>query len=68
MNQIENLWRHVKMQFALNSMLPKNAQELWARFQDVWSSISYGYCRKLIKSMSKRINSLIKAKGGHTKY
>lgn len=68
MNPIENLWSYVKKQLSLSTSLPKNSHELWERFMTVWSSISEIYCRKLIESMPERINALIKAKGGHTKF
>ena len=33
-----------------------------------WGKISVEECQKWIKSMPRRIQAVIKAKGGHTKY
>ena len=43
-------------------------QELWERVQKEWDNIGVEECRKLIESMPRRVEAVIKAKGGHTKY
>ena len=67
LNPIENLWSTMKRKVAeqqSSSLLgPQLAiKEIWVKNLDV------EYCRKLILSMPKRIKSVIKCKGGHTKY
>ncbi len=47
---------------------PKNADELKATVKETWASIPPLQCHKLITSMTRRIKSVIKAKGALTKY
>ena len=68
MNPIEHLWRYVKIKLALNLSQPKNADDMWTKFEQVWNAIPTNFCEKLIDSMPKRVKALIKARGGHTKY
>ena len=35
---------------------------------EVWENIEPEVCQKLIESMPRRVEAVIKAKGGHTKY
>ena len=41
---------------------------MWERIQVEWEAIPVEECRKLIRSMPDRIQAVIKAKGGYTKY
>jgi len=47
---------------------PKNADELKATVKEAWASIPPQQCHKLITSMPRRIETVIKAKGAPTKY
>jgi hypothetical protein len=42
--------------------------KLWERVVEEWNKILPETCQNLIKSMSRRIQVVIKVKGGHTKY
>ena len=42
-------------------------EDLWDKIQDIWNEIEVNVCMKLIESMPRRINDVIKAKGGYTK-
>ena len=42
--------------------------ELWERTEEKWEGISQEKCQRLIESMPRRIQAVIKAKGGYTKY
>ncbi len=46
----------------------KNADELKATVKKTWASITPQQCHKLITSMPRRIEAVIKAKGAPTKY
>jgi hypothetical protein len=46
----------------------KEIVELWKRTQVEWERISAEECQNLIKSMLRRIQAMLKAKGGYTKY
>ncbi len=66
LNPIENLWGIVKRKMRNNR--PKNADELKATVKETWASIPPQQCHKLITSMPRRIEAVIKAKGAPTKY
>jgi len=42
--------------------------ELWERVEDEWESIPQGVVSNLIESMPRRVEAVLKAKGGPTKY
>ncbi len=66
LNPIENLWGIVKRK--MRDTRPNNADDLKATVKDTWSSIPPQQCHKLITSMPRRIEAVIKAKGAPTKY
>ncbi len=66
LNPIENLWGIIKRK--MRSKRPKNADELKATVKETWASIPHQQCHKLITSMPRRIEAVIKAKGAPTKY
>ena len=68
LNPIEHLWYHVKCKFQQYDVPPKGVHELWDRVVKEWNEIPPEVCQKLIESMPRRIEAVIKAKGGHTKY
>ena len=48
---------------------PTSGAELAKVIREVWvKEISKEYCQSLIDSMPRRIEAVIKNKGGHTKY
>ncbi len=63
---IENIWDIVKRN--MRNKRPKNADELKATVKETWASIPPQQCHKLITSMPRRIEAVIKAKGAPTKY
>ncbi len=62
----ENIWGIVKRK--MRNKRPKNADELKATVKETWASIPPQQCHKLITSMPRRIEAVIKAKGAPTKY
>jgi hypothetical protein len=42
--------------------------ELWERVEAEWNKITAEECMRLIESMPRRVQAVLKAKGGHTKY
>ncbi len=66
LNPIENLRGIVKKK--MRNKRPKNADELKATVKETWASIPPQQCHKLITSMPRRIETVIKAKGVPTKY
>jgi len=51
-----------------NPTPPKGVFELWDRVAKQWDEIPSETCQRLIESMPRRIDAVLKAKGGHTKY
>ena len=68
LNPIEHLWGVLKRKLAGYENLPTSIKELWVWVQVEWEAISVQKCQKLIESMPRRIEAVIKAKGGYTKY
>ena len=68
LNPIEHLWVHVKRQMNTYERPPKGVFELWERLAAEWNKIPPETCQNLIESMPRRLEAVIKAKGGHTKY
>ncbi len=66
LNPIENIWGIVKRK--MRNKRPKNADELKATVKETCASIPPQQCHKLIISMPRRIEAVIKAKGAPTKY
>ncbi|KAI2651864.1 Transposable element Tc1 transposase [Labeo rohita] len=60
LNPIENLWGIVKRK--MRNKRPKTADELKATVKDTWASIPPQQCHRLITSMPRRIEAVIKAK------
>ena len=68
LNPIEHLWEHLKCQLQHYESPPKGVHELWERVEKEWNKISPEVCQNLIESIPRRIQAVIKANGGHTKY
>ncbi len=60
------LWGIVKRK--MRDTRPNNADELKATVKETWASIPPQQCHKLITSVPRRIEAVIKAKGAPTKY
>jgi transposase len=66
LNPIENIWDTVKV--SVHDQQPHSQPELEAAIQHACKHISEEAIQNAIDSMPKRINAVIAAKGGHTKY
>ncbi len=66
LNPIENLLGIVKRK--MRDTRPNNADDLKATDKETWASIPPQQCHKLITSMPRRIEAVIKAKRAPTKY
>ena len=64
-NPIEHLWVHVKWQLNKYQTPPKGVLE---RAVAEWTKICPETCQKLIESMPRRIEAVLKAKGRHPDY
>ncbi len=61
-----SLWGIVKRK--MRDTRPNNADDLKATVKETWASIPPQQCHKLITSMPRQIEAVIKAKGAPTKY
>lgn len=68
LNPIEHLWSHLKRKLASHKTVTRGTHELWDRVSEDWLAISIETCQGLISSMPRRIEAVIKAKGGQTRY
>ena len=67
LNPIEHLWDHLKRRLGGYENPPGGMEELWERVQVLWEKIGADMCQNLIESMPRRVEAVIKAKGGYTK-
>ena len=68
LNPIEHLWSILKKRLNAYDTPAKGMRELWERAVKEWDDMRKEECQKLIKSMPRRLEAVIKTKGGHTKY
>ena len=68
LNPIEHLWHHLKTRLGEYDVPPSGIEQLWERVVEEWNKIPASVCQGLIESMPRRIQAVIKAKGGYTKY
>jgi transposase len=68
LNPIEHLWHYLKQRLDEYEYPPQGQEELWERVDREWNKIDKSVCQNLIESMPRRLEAVIKAKGGYTKY
>src|SRR3954464_8560332 len=68
LNPTEHLWTHLKKKLAEYENPPSGILELWERAEMEWNEMGKEVCQNLIESMPRRVEAVIKANGGYTKY
>ena len=68
MNIIEHVWDQLDALVCACSLLPCNKEELWVALQEKWSNFPSAMLSKLYESMPRCVATLLKARGGYTKY
>ena len=68
LNPIEHLWFYLKKQLSDHNTPSSGILELWERVEKEWEEIKPEECQNLIESMARRVQAVIRAKGGYTKY
>jgi hypothetical protein len=66
MNPIEHLWPMVAQK--LSGSVFSGKEQLWSALQDAFASISPSQVKALYDSMPRRMEAVISARGGHTRY
>jgi len=67
-NPIEHVWHRLKTR--INGLLdiPRNLDEMWVAIQEEWKKIEVEFINTLVESMPNRVEAVMEAKGGPTKY
>jgi transposase len=68
LNPIENLWAEVKRKVHKRQPRPTNLVQLERYVRDAWKAIPKTTIKNLVDSMPRRIQAVIAAEGGPTKY
>ena len=69
LNPIEHLWWKVKHRLNNNDRKKaRSKKELKIAIQEIWNSIPSTVTKHLVESMPRRLQAVLDAKGGHTKY
>lgn len=68
LNPIEHLWHQVKLRLSMYDTRATGVHDLWERFEKEWNKITKEECQRYIGSMPARIQAVIAAKGGHTRF
>ena len=66
LNPIEHLWDALGRQLGCRAF--SNNEELWKHLQEQWQLIPRVYISTLVESMPRRVQAVIKARGGYTCY
>ena len=66
LNIIEVVWDHLERE--INERQPISKEEFWEVLKEYWYNIPEDDFRKLQDSLPKRVQDVLSAKGGHTKY
>jgi hypothetical protein len=62
------LWNDIDRRLRSLDVIIRSKEELWNQVSNVWNETSLEFCTKLIETMPQRINDVLKAKGGHTRW
>lgn len=68
LNPIEHLWDELKRTVRVRDQTPTNIDELKTALEEEWEAIPQEHIKKLIRSMRNRMQAVIMARGGNTKY
>jgi transposase len=68
LNPIEHIWAHMKLRIAEEYAHITSQAEMKQVVQEMWDAFGDDQFNALIESMPARIEAVIKAKGGSTKY
>jgi transposase len=68
LNPIEHLWDELDRRIRARTERPTNKENLFTILKEEWSKITPETCKNLVDSMPRRLHSVKKNHGGHTKY
>lgn len=67
-NPIENIWSYIEVKIRQRDSQPSSVRQLEQWVKEEWDAVPVEYCRNLIKSMPRRVQAVLAANGGPTKY
>lgn len=68
LNPMENFWADLKRRLHQAHPVVNNKEDLWKAVEKEIEATPKDFCKKLIESMPSRLNAVIKAHGGSTRY
>ena len=68
LNPIENLWAELKRRLRKRKKKPSNLTELERQVKSEWKAVPKEFIENLVDSMPERVQAVIAANGGPTKY
>jgi transposase len=68
LNPIEHLWDVLDRRVRLRNPKPKNKSELFDALQEEWQRLEPATYAKLVQSMPRRVDAVIRANGNPTRY
>ncbi|QRV89356.1 Transposable element Tcb2 transposase [Ceratobasidium sp. AG-Ba] len=68
LNIIEHVWEFLDRKVCSRDVLPRNKAELWEALKEEWYHIPLIFIEKLYDSIPSRLQAVIDAKGGNTRY
>src|SRR3954469_5895835 len=68
LNPIEHLWNEVDRRLRKLETRVHSQDQLWEAIQKIWVEMDNEFLTTLINSMPERIEDVIKAKGGYTRW
>ena len=67
-NPIEHMWDILGRRVRQRDPQPENVQQLINAFHEEWARIPRYLLRNLCGSMGRRLQAVIRSRGGHTRY
>ena len=68
LNPIEHMWNEIKRRIRNLKELPTSEIDLKHKTHQIWYGMETEFCQRLIATMPERIQSVLKVKGGYTKW
>jgi transposase len=68
LNPIENLWHILRNNIRKRKVQPRNEEALTVALQEEWEKLDMELVNRLCLSMPRRLQAVIDAQGGITKY
>ena len=68
LNPIEHLWNEMDCYLRHLKIPVRTQDQVWDAIQKIWVELGNDVCKKLVDTMPARINDVIRANGGYTRW